>query len=245
MGTGSLGGGSGGYGGGGGAREPDGWGEYNFPAGGGYLSPVISANDVRLIIQKTISGMSKDYIKLMFGSRIARSIFEEVFQFNDCLNTNNPLETVLKLYAIPDGPGYLVRWIYRIMEQYKSQEPVEKVRRTVKVCLDDFFIRALNDDIQLFSNGTLKDVLKNIDSGVFKSTSGYFLGFFVWNLLLREFGNLAEEIQSTLHLQAQKLADKIILDFEQNYLAKNGNHYRDLFRIIQEEPDWFRKELRQ
>lgn len=250
VGTGSFGGGGGGGFGGGGSGGSGGYGGgsggYCFKDGN-YVPAVAKPATVKREVQKTLRRLSKyshGYLDGQFGSPLVRSIYEEVFSFRRSTYSEDPCGALAEEYGIQDGPGFLLRWVDALMEKYQDLESDIKVQGTARTCLEDFLVKALGDNLDLYLTGTCSETLARLDPKIFRSTSGYFLGNLVWRVLERECERQQPEVEVQIRRESQVLADRVIASFEERFLRKGSTGYRDLFRVIQENPDWFRKELR-
>jgi hypothetical protein len=147
-------------------------------------------------------------------------------------------------YMIDEGARFLKRWVDEIMAKYQQLEPNSNVRDLVRIYLEDFLIRAVDNDIDLYLEGTCVQVLAKLERSVFSSTSGYFLGNMVWRVLEGEYEKQQTQVEVQIRQQSQILADQLIHSFEERFLEKNKVTYRDFFRIVQENIGWFVEELR-
>jgi hypothetical protein len=260
MGTGSIGGG--GAGGGSGAGSI-GLGEYRFD-GATLVSPVMSQDDIRKKVRSKLRSLSKDYVKKQFGSPLVRAVYEELFVFSRCAFSTTSKEKVqsqqLDLansdemvsascaalcaeYKIDSGRGFLTNWKEMIRTKYEQSEFDQTVWGNVNLCLEDFLLKAVGDDLNLYHYGTCAQVIRGLRQNIFKSTSGYFLGQLIWRVLDRQYPRQDPGIALQLRRASQEVADRVIESFEMRFKGK-GVGYRDLFGIIQSHPDWFREELR-
>lgn len=240
MGTGSFGGGGSG---GSGYGSDGGIGIYSFEKGK-FVSKIAKSDTVKEELQKKLRKFPKDYVKSRFGSRLVQSSYEEIFKLSRYVYEEDPCKALASEYRIDEGEGFFIRWVEKIMDNYQQHEPNTNIRDLVRICLEDFLVNALGDDIDFYLRGTCTQVLAKLNQAVFKSTSGYFLGYMIRRILEREYEQQQPSVQIQIQKQSQILADKIIRSFEQQFLTERQVTHRDFFRIIQKNIDWFVEELR-
>jgi hypothetical protein len=234
MGSGSFGGsGSGGSGGGGGS----GVGGYRSE-GGKMVSSAPSLSKVEKEVTKIRGKLPKDYVLRMFCSPMIRAVYEFLFEVAVHVFQNRSWKGLDDRFGVPVGPG-MSRWITAVLANYDAGEGDQKVIANARLALEDFFLAALNNDTDLFNSGTAERILSALDKKIFESTSGYFLGFLLWRVIDGELEAPAATTEHHLLTITQKLADRIIHSFESKFYAKGQTTYRDLFEIVQENPEWF------
>jgi hypothetical protein len=247
MGSGSYGGGGGGgsgsgvgRGGGGGAG---GLGSIQF--GGGVLKDsVVGASEVENDIKRILSNLPREYIQKQFCNPLIRFVYEQLFRLSVELFQNKSWSGVEKRYGVADQEGCLNRWANAVITQVQEQEPNQKIREVARSSLEDFLLLALDNDLDLFLKGTSKKVLQDLNQKIFDSTSAYFLSFMIWRIVEREKERLPSVKEALLRTAAQQRADRIVNSFKNKFYAKEQTTYRDLFRVLCENFDWFLPELR-
>jgi hypothetical protein len=237
MGSGSYGGG-----GGGGGGWSGGGGGYSF-SGGAVVTKGVSTQKVQTVAFETLCKLPKDYLRKQFGSPLVESVYEQLFELTVHVHLNRTWKGVAERYGVDDGPGCLLRWVEAVMAKFEHLEPNVKVRETALSCLEDFLITALGHDIDAFFAGTGDVVMAKLDEKIFKSTAGYFLGLMIWRILEREREATPEAVEVQLKEIAQQKADHIVANFEREYYAKDQVTRRQLFTVIRNNPDWFRKQV--
>jgi hypothetical protein len=246
-GGGSGGGGSGGGGGGGGRATWGGgsWKGYVYNKGK-LVVLKLNKKGVRKRVKYKLNKISNQYLDNQFGSKLTLTAYQELFTFKRIALSISPCEELRLIYEIDTGPGFLIRWINFVVDSCSSEEHNTKIRDTVQITLEDFFITALGDDtnaINLFLVGDCPDILAKIDKEIFEHIAGFFLSKMIWRVLEREIEAQPDKVQNLYREISEDIADEIIKSFEVNY--KSGKiSYSDLFRIIQQNLDWFRRELR-
>lgn len=243
MGSGSGGGGGGGSGGGGGGGSWGGSGGYRWQDGK-IKSDVTPQSRAEREAKKILRKLPKDYLMKQFGSPMIDSIYEELFELSVHVFQNRSWQGVTERYGIAGGGGCLNDWAGTMISRARESEPNQKVRETALLCLDDFLVLALNNDIDLYVSGSSADVLGRLKQSVFKKTSNNFLGAMIWRVLEREKEKLQTSAEVQLRVVAQNIANRCISAFESKFHAKSQITYRDLFRVIQDNPAWFLEELR-
>jgi hypothetical protein len=239
MGTGSFGGSGGG---GSGRSSIRGIWYYHFE-NGKPSGRTESGTDAKEEIKNTLRKFSKDYVNSRFGSPLVKSSYEEIFSFSKYLEEENPCEAIATEYGVEDGKGFLPRWIAKIIEDHQEDEPNTNIRDLTRMCLEDFFLNALNNDIKLYLEGNCAEVLAKLNTTVLESTSGYFLGQLIRRILECEYEQQQPEAQTFIQKQSQILADQIIKSFEREFIKKGEFTYRDFFKVVQKKVGWFMKEL--
>jgi hypothetical protein len=245
MGTGSF----GGFGGGGGS------GTGGFRSGaGGYVSrngaikaATIAREQMRAEVRAVLKAMPREYVVRYCASPFTQAAFEEMFWLRVELQENQRWDNLHERFGIDGGPGCLFRFAGAIYRIFAPSEPDQRVRESASTSLEDFLLRLVRDDIDVFLHGDAKAVLENLDPAVFKTTSGHFLMFLFWRMLERESERLPPESELQLRDIAQEIADRVIGKFEVRHLGKPyGDRaqttYRDLLRVLANE-EWFRMEL--
>jgi uncharacterized protein YneF (UPF0154 family) len=241
MGSGSYGGGGSG-GSGAGVRSAIGSG---YRSKGGKLeSSVKSSSATEKAVREICQGLSKEYCSKMFGSQMIRAVYEHLFTLSVEIFQNKSWSGILKRYNVASGTGCLLEWVNAVLEATGNQESNTKIRETVRVTLEDFLMKALDNDVDRYVSGDANSIIGALDQKTFKSTSGYFLGFLIRRVLERELETLPEVTETQITEAAQVLGDKVINSFENKFLGKNQVTYRDFFRIVQENPGWFLEQLR-
>ena len=112
------------------------------------------------------------------------------------------------------------------------------------MCLEDFLLKALGNDIDSYLSADGATIVEKLDESIFKSASGYFLGALVWRVLERDAETLPHDNEALLRDVSQKLADRIVYEFEQKFKNVEQVTHRQIFRVFQENPDWLIGELR-
>jgi len=247
MGSGSGGGGGSGAGGGGvgGGGSWSAPGRYEFH---GETAAERQGSESRL--KKSVQEIfvklarNREYVLGQVASPLVDAVYRELFRLKVELVDNKTWEGLRSAYGVNDGPGCLQRWVRAVLAMHEQLEADQRLRGMLRVALDDFLLRALRNDIDIFSEADSKAVLKKLDASVFKSTSGYFLGLLLGGLLGRETERLAEAAELDIQEIAQKRADLIVASFEQEYCGQNQVTYRDLFTVIRRNADWFIEKMK-
>lgn len=235
--------GSGSFGGGGGGLGFSGGGGYRFEKG--KITGVAQAQtQVQAEVKQILSKLSKEYLHHYFSSPMLRSIYEQLFILSVHVFQNQTWQGVKDEYGVDDGPGCLSQWVDALILKGEEQEPNQKVSETVRMCLDDFLIRALNNDLDMYLNGTGDQIIQNMKQEVFNNISGHFLSGLVWRVLQRDKERLNTESEAQLQDAAHTIAGRIIGSYERKFYAKKQNTWRDLFKVIDQNKEWFVKELR-
>lgn len=234
MGSGSFGGGGSGGSGGGGS----GVGGYRFQ-GGKTVSGAPSFAKVEKDVDDIRAKLPKEYALKLFRSSMMEAVYSALFELSVHIFQNRSWGKVTERFEVRGGPGCLFRWVHAVLQQAEADEPNTKFREIAQLALEDFVIRALGSDPDLYMAGSGDQIVAALDKRVFDSTSGFFLGFLLRRMIEREFGAVSENTEQQIGTIAQQLADRIVGSFESKFYAKGQTTHRDLFRVIQENPDWF------
>lgn len=259
MGSGSYGGGGGGSGGGsGGGIGAGGTGRNGGRAGAvvgmrGYSfrdgrTTAIETSGARAqeAVRNAFAKLSRDsqkYLLAQFCSPMLRQVFEQVFLLPAPVFRDRRWDLVARQFTIGSGRGCLREWVEHVIAEAAGSEPNPRVRETIRMCLEDFLVTALGNDIDAYLSGDGSSVVRKLDERVFKSTSGHFLGALLWRVLERELERLPETSETQLRQASQKLADKVVGEFERRFKTGQVTH-RQLFRVLQDNRDWLLEELR-
>jgi len=243
MGSGRAGAGGGGGGGGTTFDLP------NTVIGNSALTKPCPKATVEKEVNRIIKNLRTDYLRKQFGSAMTRGMYERLFNLSVDVFQNKSWSGIKDTYGISGGPGCLRAWAAAVNERYRREEPDQKVQETVRITFEDFLLRALNTDENLYFNGSSPEIMSRLNQNVFKSTSAYFLGIMIWRILERQGESMADEVQIQLKDVAQDKADSIVLSFEKKFLHRKFRDkeqvtHQDLFLIIQENLPWFVDELR-
>ena len=241
MGTGSFGGGGGG---GGGGLGSGGLGPSFQSSDGKPVSVAPNLDVVSAEVTSVFKKLNKDYIAKQFGSDLIRSIFEELFVFGEAVKSANPCAALKAKYGVSQGEGFLQNWVSLVMKKYSAAEPNVKVRDVARMTIDGFLTKAIGDDEDLYLDGTCQEVVAKIDRNIFHSTSGHFLGLMIWRVVEREYERQQPRVQVRFEEAAQKLANGVIEAFKGRFVDPKNAEYKDFFRVVQENPDWFVQELK-
>ena len=231
--------GAGGGGGGGGTRG------YSFRRGKGKTS-ASSETRAQQTVRNSLAKLardSKNYLVGQFCSPMVKRVFEQLFLLPSPVFRDRRWELVARQFGTSSGPGCLHEWVEKLVAEAASEEPNPKIRETARMCLEDFLITALDDDIDVYLSGDGDAVVKKLSEDRFKSTSGYFLGALIWRVLEREVETLPQDKELQLRQTSQVLADRLVHEFERKFKTGPVTH-RQIFRVFQENPDWLIGELR-
>jgi len=242
--------GTGSFGGGGSGGSGKGWGTgglqgYYFESGK-FVSGKITDKEVIDATCGAIHKFSPEYRVKQFSGNVVRKIYHEVFDFVGKLGGDHlDRQQLYNDYKIDLGAGFLVGWITELMRQFDEKfEPDQKIRETVQICVEDFFVRLLGDDLQalmIYQTGTCDQVIAKLDKNVISKRSGYFFGNLIRRILEREFETQPVDVQVRIKQISQQLADHLIENYmrfmERAPQYDHKRNYRNLFEAINERPD--------
>jgi hypothetical protein len=245
MGTGS--GGGGGSGSGGVPGGPIGGPHYEFEFDeDGFPSLKLEEDEVaRVDITEALRKIPRPYLQRQFGNPVIRRFYKDLCTFPEWLDVDDPCQALSEEYGIDDGEGFLVRWVSALMDAYAAEETNVKMRETARMSAEDFLIRALGDNLDLYVKGTCAEVLPELDRRIFDKASESFLGYMILRVLEREYERQPLQLQEQMKQDCDRLADQIVDDFETRYLEQVGLSRCDLFDTVAGKMDWFVKKLRE
>lgn len=249
MGSGSGGGGGGGSGGAtsGGGK---GYGGYRI-VGGRILVQDVDATAKAEAVRKVLRKIRPEYLKEQFIDSSARSVYRELSLLRVDLAINRSWAGIANRLHVDGGPGCLPRLAAALMRRFESADQNKKSRAFVRIALENFLLRAVGDDSQVFISGSAETVIQRVDGGVFERQSALFLGDLLYEVLRGEERALPPEAKSGLRSIVQERADHIVSDFIARFggkpLGKDIQQvsYRNLFDVVALKEDWFLDQLRE
>jgi hypothetical protein len=194
MGSGSRGGGSGVSSGGSGGGGDD-----------------VSIKDVKTSIQKTFRRLPKEYIDGQFGNPLIVASYDELLSLSRHMASDDPVGSLSEAYGIQDKPGFLHQWVSQIFTQHEAIEPNAKFRETARVCIEDFLIGTVGDDIDTYLQGTGTEAAEKIDLTKLKPDNilPTLLAILIWRILEREYGRQRREVIDAVKKEATIMATRI------------------------------------
>jgi hypothetical protein len=242
MGTGSYGTSGGSQGGGGGASGYSSVKKlFGFKSKGNY-----NFYDDFIKIFKSLNSKSKPYLRIQVTNEMLNNLYKELFLFSVEIFQNKTWDNIQNKWSISDQKGCLQQFASQATNKYGESEQNPKVRQNVKMTFENFLLKALGDDINLYHSGSSEQIIDALDRRIFNSTSSNFLG-----TLLSELVKLDREPSTEARYEFSKIAieksDEIIRSFELEFYHKNYDNkqitYDNLFDIIKSNYDWFIKHL--
>lgn len=247
MGSGSFGGGGGGGGGGGITGRPvggSGFGGYRFKLGR-FFSSLPGFSKIEKTARRVRKKLPNEYVTKTFGSPAVRSYYEELFDFFRLAFQNKDWRDIAARYKVRPGRGCLLEWVHLIVKQVSPTEHNSKISDSARLAFEDFFVFALGSKSDLYLSGSDREILATLDKTVFEHASEVFLGFFIKRVIEREVEAIVPGAEPQVIKAAKKTSREIVLDFERRFLGAERTSHRDLFRVIQTEPNWFLQQFRQ
>jgi hypothetical protein len=212
----------------------------------------MSFEDAWSLLTGVLADMQKSslaYFERQFRGPLARKVYEGLFAFADCLKAPNAAQALLERLNLADGPALLPRFADTLCPESDPSERDERVTDTVRRCLDDFLLTAVNNNLIAFSTGDLQAVRNALADEMFRRRSGHFLGRLIWQVAIRDIveRTQTEEASQQIKTASFALGDRIIAAAEQNLFGKDKQppQHRQLFDVLSEHWDWFRQEVRQ
>ncbi|HVI44504.1 MAG TPA: hypothetical protein VM802_06530 [Chitinophaga sp.] len=175
-------------------------------------------------------------------------VYKSLFALSGAAFLNKDLHNFFSAAAITEGPGCMKKWVEKVMQ--RDLQVNESSKSLIRMSLENFVLKALDNDIRAYFNGDAQMILGKLNQKVFKSTSGYFLGEVIKQLTQKQIAGIDKSGEGIVGMAAQKQADKIVGHFQRQFMgsmhpAANGKQitYENLFDIIAYEKDWFKKEF--
>lgn len=199
-------------------------------------------------VNRVVKNLSIDYLKILFGSAMTRSVYEQLFNLSVHIFQNKSWNGIEEIYGVSGEAGCLHKWATAILQRYEADEPNEKIRGIIRSALEDFLIQALNNNEDVYDSGTSDKVMQTLRQKTFTSTSAYFLRGLIWRMLERQDEPLRADVEVKLKDISLDKADAIIRWFDRNFHHKSHGQklitHQDLFLIVQENMSTFIKELK-
>ena len=197
-------------------------------------------------IFKSLNSKSKTYLRIQVTNEMLNKLYKELFLFSVEIFQNRTWGNVQNRWGISDQNGCLQQFASQAIIKYGETEQNQKVRQNVRMTFENFLLKALGDDINLYHSGSSEQVINALDRRIFNSTSSNFLG-----TLLSELAKLEKEPSTEARYEFSKIAieksDEIIKGFELEFYHKIIDNeqitYDNLFDIINSNYDWFIKHL--
>lgn len=183
------------------------------------------------------------YIHAMLASEAVRGCYEELFILSVLLVQQRSWPALECEYNVPDQPGCLSDLVEAIAAKH-SNSRIEAHREVASSAVLDVLTAAVRGDDDIFLDGNAAAVFAKVDSRVFQTLSGHFLGAVLHRALLRDLPSLDEREAPLVRSAVQERANFIIASFEKQY-KKNQVTHRNLLQIVADSGDWFETKLRQ
>jgi hypothetical protein len=230
-GGGKGGGGGGGAGGGGGSGG----------ASGGAATP--AQDTVHDALKKQLQS-GNPYAARQFCSPLTDTVYRALFELKVIFFVNRDWNPIKKKYGVGPEAGCLSTLARVIVDRASSSDPDKRVRQVIQLVLDDFLVRALRGKLNTYLTGDSADVFAHLDPKIFESTSGYFLGFLLLEMVRKTVERPTAELGDRIGDAAQKVADDVIEAFRRTFYQVKGTLYNDLFKVASENREWFFDKLK-
>jgi hypothetical protein len=248
MGSGSAGGGGGGTGGATSGGGP-GYGGYEVD-GNRIVVRGVSKEDRNKALALVLKKFRPEYIREQFVTSSAREIHHELAFLSVDLRLNRQWKQITERLGVDGGSGCLPKLAAELMRRHETADRNQKSRAFVRLALENFLVRMVGDDSEVFTSGTAEEVVQHLKPDVFRQLANYFLGDLLYEVIRGEEKALPPEIKDGLRGEVQDRARHIVDDF----MDKFGNRplgedirqasYGNLFDGIARKEDWFLSQLR-
>lgn len=247
MGSGSGGGGGGGSGGAS-AGGGKGYGGYKI-SGGRLIVQNVDAEANAESVRRVLTKLSRDYLIEQLVDSCAGGVYRELSLINVDLCTNRSWEGIAKRLGVDGGPGCLTRLSAALMRRIGAVDQNKKSRAFVRIALENFLLRAMNDDSKLLVSANADQVIAKINPGVFEHLAGLFFGDLLYEIVRGEERALPLEVRTGLRPVVQARADRVVSDFGTRFRGKPLDSieqvsYRNLFDVMAAKKDWLIDQLR-
>jgi len=178
-------------------------------------------------------------------------VYRELSLLRVDLAINRSWTGIASRLNVDGGPGCLPCLAAALMRCFESADQNKKSRAFVRIALENFLLRAVGDDSQVFTSAAAEEVIEHVDGGVFDRQSALFLGDLLYEVIRGEERALPPEVKSGLRSIVQVRADRVVSDFMTRFGGKPLRNdiqqvsYRHLFDVIALKEDWFFDQLRE
>lgn len=248
MGSGSAGGGGGGTGGatsGGGL----GYGGYRF-SGDTIVVRNVSAKKKAEALSMVLKKFRPEYIREQFVTSPAREVHHELARLSVDFRLNRQWTQITERLGVDGGPGCLLKLAAELMRRHEAADRNKKSRAFVRLALENFLLRMVGDNSEVFTSGTAAEVMQHLRPDVFDQLANYFLGDLLYEVIRGEERALPPAIKDGLRDEVQDRARLIVDDFMANFGRRSLGEdipqasYVNLFDGIARKEDWFLSQLR-
>jgi hypothetical protein len=112
--------------------------------------------------KRILSKLFGDYLATQFCSPMVRALYEQLFELSIQVFQNRSWEGIARRYGVNGDTGCLVQWVSAIIAQFQELEPNQNIRDTARVCLEDFLMFAMGNDVDLYVSGSSEDILTHV-----------------------------------------------------------------------------------
>jgi hypothetical protein len=221
--------------------------------GGGVRQRDPSRKQVDDALSELYAKLHGRYLAERLCSPALKATAGEVFRhFRVEVLLNRSWDSITERFGIDGGPGCLLRYVNEFALRGEIEgSPSEAQRSFARQCLEDLFIRALGNNINLYLTGTADAVLAAMDSRVFDDALTAFVGSGLRQLAERTANRLPrgarEALREVTDLHARRLCDR----FRARYSGRPFGDLSqvamtDMFQVLADPAaaDWFITELR-
>jgi hypothetical protein len=198
--------------------------------------------------------LQRSYLIERFSNQALRGVTDEVFKrFRIEVLENREWKTISERLKVDDGPGCLLRYVNAfVMGSAFPGGASESQRSFARQCLEDLFIRALGNDIDLYRTGTAEQVLAAIDGRVFDQALTHMISSALNQMAERTAKRLPRGARTKMREVTEEQARDLCDRFRTKYHGKKVGTIPqvtmpDLFHVLSDPAaaDWFIKELRE
>jgi hypothetical protein len=244
-GSGGSGGGGGGAGGSGGGGGGGGGGSYKS-RNGKITSKQLSPNEAAKMLGSVFARIQKTnptYFDRQFSGPLVLGAFDEMVGFWECFKNADPKAELLHRYGVSEGPAFLRRWTEKALSAHLGKERDARLIDTVRQCIGEMLFKIVGRHLPTFVRGTCAEVVARADRNVLDHLTGHYLWSHIWQIVSHDTERLGEDAELAVRKQCEVLANRIIQSAEQKFFTDKVKYFQ-IFQIIIDQPDWFRREMR-
>ncbi len=231
--------GGGGNGGGGGSYASSGGEMINKP----YDEKVIS--DEVTAVFKALFSRALSYTKEMFDNAYLNSVYLELFTLASLIHNQSPEEAIASRYKLDmNEPGFILNLISQLHEKFSATETDARCIEAARNALEKFLFRAVDNEPDLLIDGTGREVvvaMKNNET-FWKSIAGYFLWYLSTAVYRKETEIKTPKATYAVEKEIERRTNRLLDSYKERSNGQKVN-YKELFKYISQNWDWFKEEV--
>jgi hypothetical protein len=240
---------SGGSGGGSGMRSGggDGGGGY-YSSDGNMSTKAFDAAGISAEVGKLFKGLfsrASAYMQEMFDNPYITNVYLELFTLSSLVRNQNSVEAIGERYKIDmDEPLFILNLLDKFREKYQVAGVDSRCIDAVRLTLESFLFKAVDDDPILSIDGNGRDVVNSMSKNAdfWKRLSGNFLLYLTVMVYKKDTEAKTPKASFAAEKEIEKRTNQIITSYEQLSGGRETDYTR-LFEYIGQNWEWFKKEM--